>query len=266
MGRDTLILLTNDDGVWAPGIRALAAGLAALGEVRVVAPLAECSGTGCRITLKDPLRVRPVERGGVPFGLGVEGSPVDCVKLAFRVFLPRSPDLVVSGVNQGANLGVNAFYSGTVGAALEGAMLGVPSLALSLARFTDPDFRLSVEVGTAIARAVLGRGLPGRTLLNVNVPPLDPGEVRGLRLTRQGTGGLREEYERRTDPTGRDYYWIKGQPSPGTKDETSDDAAVRAGYVSVTPMVADLSLRGGPDGLDGLEGLLRGLLPERGEG
>lgn len=232
MAQKPLILVTNDDGVHAPGLRAAAAALRDAGEVHVVAPDREVSACSQSLTLKHPLRAESVEPGFH----SVDGTPADCVNLALVKLLPRRPDLVVSGINRGANLGEDVFYSGTVGGAREGTFFGVPSLAVSLAARAESDFNYAAEFTVKLARLVLERGLPERTLLNVNVPA---GEPVGVMVTVQG----RREHEgtilEGLDPRRRTYYWIEEGRDNWVSDKTSDIHAVRQGYISITPLQSD---------------------------
>jgi 5'-nucleotidase len=233
MAQKPLILVTNDDGVHASGLRAVVAALDAVGEVHVVAPDREVSACSQALTLKHPLRAESVE----PRIHSVDGTPADCVNLALVKLLPRRPELVVSGINRGANLGEDVFYSGTVGGAREGTFFGVPSLAVSLAVRTEAvEFGHAAEFTLKLARLVLERGLPERTLLNVNVPP---GKPVGAMVTVQG----RREHEgtilEGLDPRRRTYYWIEEGRDKWVSDETSDIHAVRQGYISLTPLQSD---------------------------
>ncbi|RMF79901.1 MAG: 5'/3'-nucleotidase SurE [Nitrospirae bacterium] len=237
------ILVTNDDGIHADGLYRLAEAMRALGEVSVVAPLVERSAVGHALTLTDPLRVERVHHGGELYGHAVNGTPADCVKLAVRMLLDRPPDLVVSGINHGANTGHNLIYSGTVSAATEGAILGIPSVAVSRAWSPDPDFGPAAEVALEVARRVLDHGLPEGILLNVNVPALPREGIRGFRLTEQGRGRFVETFEARVDPRGKTYYWQAGETLVADEGEGSDDGALAAGYVSVTPIHYDLTAR-----------------------
>lgn len=227
-----LILVTNDDGVHAPGIRALALALRELGQVHVVAPDREVSACAQSLTLTRPLRADTIE----PFFHSVDGTPADCVNLALVKLLPKRPDLVVSGINRGANLGDDIFYSGTVGGAREGTFFGLPSIAISLAAKTDPDFEHSAAFAKKLARMVLDKGLPERTLLNVNVPA---GEPKGVAITVQG----RREHEgtilEGLDPRRRTYYWIEEGRDRWERDEVSDINAIRNGLISITPLQTD---------------------------
>jgi len=229
-----LILVTNDDGVHAPGIKALAAGLASLGTVHVVAPDREVSACAQSLTLKHPLRAERVDERVH----AVDGTPADCVNLALVKLLPRRPDLVVSGINRGANMGEDVFYSGTVGGAREGTFFGVPSIAMSLAvrEAKDLDFAPAAAFAARLAGLVLSKGLPERTLLNVNVPPGTPA---GVAVTVQG----RREHEgtifEGLDPRRRTYYWIEEGKDIWLSDEMSDIHAVRSGLISVSPLQSD---------------------------
>lgn len=231
------ILVSNDDGIQAPGIRALTEALEPLGEVTVVAPLTEQSATSHALTLHHPLRVK--ELG--PRSFGVEGTPTDSVLLAVKELLPDPPDLVVSGINQGPNMGEDVLYSGTVAAAMEGAILGIPSLAVSLASWKDHDFDGASVVAAGLARTLLSRELPPRFLLNVNVPPVPRASLGGLRITQLGNRVYNDVIIKKTDPRGRAYYWIGGGEPSWTPSTESDFAAVSEGHVSVTPLLMNLT-------------------------
>lgn len=248
---DPLILVTNDDGVHAPGIKALAAALDGVGEVHVVAPDREVSACSQSLTLTKPLRAETIE----PYVHAVDGTPADCVNLALVKLLPRRPELVVSGINRGANLGEDVFYSGTVGGAREGTFFGVPSIALSLAAKTDPDFAHAAAFAARLARLVLEKGLPERTLLNVNVPA---GQPKGVAVTVQG----RREHEgtilEGLDPRRRTYYWIEEGRDRWVRDEVSDINAIRKGLVSITPLYTDTTHHAVLQAFRGWQGWLNG--------
>src|SRR5262245_17685312 len=232
MTQQIVILVTNDDGIRAPGIMTLAGALAPLGEVHVVAPDREVSACAQSLTLKHPLRVEALgERIHA-----VDGTPADCVNLALVKLLPRRPDLVVSGINRGANLGEDVFYSGTVGGAREGTFFGIPSVAVSLATRSEVDFGPAAEFAGRLCARVIEHGLPVRTLLNVNVPP---GRPAGMAFTVQG----RREHEgtilEGLDPRRRTYYWIEEGRDEWVSDEMSDIFAVRKGLISVSPLHTD---------------------------
>jgi len=232
-----LILLTNDDGIYAPGLLALKNALSEIGEVKVVAPLVEQSAVAHTITLSHPLRAIEVERGGRLFGIGVSGSPADCVKLALKELLDEKPDFLVSGINLGMNLGVNVLYSGTVAAAVEGAMSGITSIAASVEMEDRPKFDTAANVVKWLIHRLLELKMPSGLLLNVNVPSAP---VKGVRITRQSLAAVQESFDRRTDPRGRRYYWITAEITE-TEEEGSDIRAVKEGFVSITPLQYDLT-------------------------
>jgi len=230
------ILVTNDDGVHSDGIHVLAAALQRHGEVLVVAPNIEASAIGHALTLRRPLRMEHL-RDGV---YEVDGTPTDCVNIAFtQLYRDSVPDLVVSGINKGYNLGDDVTYSGTVAGAMEGALLGVPSIAVSLERSTEQyDFRPAAEAASAIAGAVLERGLPTRVFLNINVPP---GKSRGMRVTVQGKRNHVTVVAERIDPRNKAYFWIEEGENHWEPHDRSDFQAVRDGFVSITPLQPDLT-------------------------
>lgn len=235
------ILVTNDDGIYTPGILALYEAMQKVGEPYVVAPDYERSAVGHAITISDPLRVQEVERNGDFFGWAVNGTPADCVKLAAKSILNFRPDLVVSGINQGPNTAINVIYSGTVSAATEGTIMGIPSIAFSLTSFKKSDFSLAKEVAQKIAAAVLQHGIPEGTLLNVNIPALPKEQITGIKITRQGRGRYEEFFEKRIDPMNRTYYWLGGKRLFLDTDEDIDEVATQNGYISVTPLQYDLT-------------------------
>jgi 5'-nucleotidase len=229
------ILVTNDDGVRADGIHALAAALAELGEVLVVAPHIEASAIGHALTLRRPVRLEQIADGVFE----VDGTPTDCVNVAVtKLMAGVVPDLVVSGINKGYNLGDDITYSGTVAGAMEGALLGAPSIAVSLARSHTHDFSRAAAAGAKMAALVLRDGLPPRTFLNLNVPPDDP---KGFRLTVQAKRNHITTVDERLDPRGRPYYWIEEGQNEWAPHDRSDYQAIRDGYVSVTPLQPDLT-------------------------
>lgn len=239
------ILITNDDGYQAPGLRALAEALTEVGRVVVVAPDRERSGGGHAITAHKPLRVDPVDIGPGIEGYRVNGSPADCVKLGIDALLERAPDLVFSGINAGANLGTDILYSGTVSGAVEGAIYGVPSAALSLVRGEEGEpenYSEAAAFAVRLARLLMERGLPEGILLNVNVPaPRAEGPAKGVRITRLGVRRYRDVFHRRTDPRGKAYYWLAGRAVDLDQGPDTDASAVREGYISVTPIHFDLT-------------------------
>ncbi|HEX5529001.1 MAG TPA: 5'/3'-nucleotidase SurE [Methylomirabilota bacterium] len=233
----SVILVTNDDGIHARGLAVLAEALAAIGEVYVVAPDREQSAVGHALTLHRPLRVDKVAERR----FAVNGTPSDCVNLAVLGLLPEPPVLVAAGINHGTNLGDDVTYSGTVSAAMEGTLLGVPSMAVSQADPEADGFEGAGAVARAVAMRLLVEGLPAKTLLNVNVPR---GEVQGIRLTRLGHRVYREKVIREVDPRGRPCYWIGAGPPEWAEDTGADIAAVHGGYASVTPLHLDLTHHG----------------------
>ncbi|RKZ30230.1 5'/3'-nucleotidase SurE [bacterium] len=238
------ILLVNDDGIYAPGLNALANRLGEKYEIVIVSPDREQSSVGHAITLADPLRIYEVKQDGNFFGYAVSGTPADCVKLAIRVILERPPDLLISGINQGANVGASLIYSGTVSAATEGTMLLIPSIAVSLdTHREDANFADAAIIVEKIAEKVLKYGLPGGVLLNVNVPHIPMDKIKGIRITRQATTYFDDFFERRIDPQGRTYYWMSGTMVEVDRGEDSDIMAIRQGYVSITPVHYDLTAK-----------------------
>ncbi|MGE3512487.1 MAG: 5'/3'-nucleotidase SurE [Vicinamibacterales bacterium] len=230
-----LILVTNDDGYRSEGITALAKAANSLGDVVVVAPVDEASAIGHALTLKRPLRLESIASGV----FAVDGTPTDCVNIAVTQVFRRLPDLVLSGINKGYNLGDDITYSGTVAGALEAALLGVPSLAVSL-RMTRGtyDFSHAAQAAVSVAGAMLQRPLPPRTFLNLNVPK---GQPKGFRVTVQASRNHITAVAERHDPKGRPYFWIEEGQDSWHPHDRSDYEAVRAGYVSITPLQPDLT-------------------------
>jgi 5'-nucleotidase len=235
MGSSLRILVTNDDGVRSEGIRALASALAGLGEVTIVAPGSEASAIGHALTLARPLRLEKVSEHVYM----VDGTPTDCVNVAVTKVLSGRPDLIVSGINKGYNLGDDVTYSGTVAGAMEAALLGLPGIAVSLQRTRGLfDFRQAASAATKVAQVVLARGLPTRTFLNVNVPRET---ARGFRVTVQAKRNHVTSVRESMDPRGTPYYWIEEGESRWEPHDRSDYQAVRDGWISVTPLHPDLT-------------------------
>jgi 5'-nucleotidase len=210
--------------------------------VTIVAPDAERSAVGHAITTLTPLRVKEFREGRERMGYAINGTPADCVKIGIgSVFEGQPPDIAVSGINLGSNTATNIIYSGTVSAATEARILGVPSMAVSLATFRDPEWTYAAALGRRIAAAILRRGLPPRVLLNVNVPNLPRSRIRGVRVTRQGESAFIEEFAVREDPRRQPYYWLAGSYQNRDEDPTTDAWAIEHGYVSVTPVTFDLT-------------------------
>jgi 5'-nucleotidase len=240
------ILVTNDDGVHSEGIKALADALRPLGDITVVAPIQEASAIGHALTLRRPLRIDDIG----PNVFAVDGTPTDCVNLAIAQVLKGKPDLIVSGINKGWNLGDDVTYSGTVSGALEGALLEIPSIAVSTQRIKDQcEFGPSAVAAATVAQAVLERGLPKFTLLNINVPM---GPTRGFRVTVQARRNHVTVVDARTDPRHREYYWIEEGENEWEPHDRSDYQAVRDGYISITPLQPDMTAH---DALAYVEGL-----------
>ena len=238
------ILITNDDGIHSEGIEALETAMNEIGEVYVVAPASEMSGASHSLTLERPLRIRQIDDRHWT----VDGTPTDCVTLALNRILTdgERPDICVSGINHGANLGDDATYSGTVAGAMEATILGVPGLAFSLVATRTHDFTESARVAIEVTRKALADGLPEWTLLNVNIPK---GTPKGIRVTRQGFKEAKPVISEHTDPRGKLYYWI-GEVRAGFRAEGGTDfEAVDEGYVSVTPMRSDLTNHAAIEGM-----------------
>lgn len=236
------ILITNDDGIYSEGIRALYESLKTIGKVTIVAPDAERSAVGHAITLSDPLRVKKVNRFGKFFGYATTGTPADCVKLAIRALLKKKPDLIVSGINLGPNVGYSVLYSGTVSGATEGAILGIPSFAISLATFTNPDYSFSAKFAKKLAKQIIqNKGLPKGTLLNVNIPAVSRKDIKGIRIVRQSEKAIEERFDKREDPRKRIYYWLTGEVVKSDKKEDADIETIRNNYISITPIHCDMT-------------------------
>ena len=230
------ILITNDDGIHSKGIYALWQAMDELGDTFVVAPHEEQSAKSHAITISDPLRVQKIERPNGFMGHAVSGTPADCAKIAIRSLMIEQPDILISGINQGANLGTNLIYSGTVSAATEGALLGIPSIAISLASFKTDNYKVAKRVATNVVKYVMKNNLPKGTLLNVNVPYCNENMINGFRITRQGNQHFVDEFEERSDPRNKTYYWIKGKAVDEDKSMDYDGKALLEKYVSITPV------------------------------
>lgn len=235
------ILLANDDGIYSEGIYALYEKLSEIADVTVVAPITEQSAVGHAITIADPLRVVDFYKFGKFFGYGIKGTPADCVKIAISDIMDKKPDLVVSGINHGANLATNVIYSGTVSAATEGAMMGVPSIAVSLATKEKADFSPSAEIGAYFAEYLYKSDMPDHTVLNVNVPPLSKDKIKGWRFARQGNSRYLDAFAKRKDPRGGSYYWLVGEKNEIDMTPDTDEFMIENGFVSVTPLMFDMT-------------------------
>jgi 5'-nucleotidase len=237
-----LILVSNDDGITAPGIRALVEAVRELGEVVIVAPDSPQSGMGHAVTISKPLRLEKTDIYGDLLAYQCSGTPADCVKLAVDKVLHRKPDLLVSGINHGSNSSINVLYSGTMSAAMEGAIEGIPAVGFSLCNFAyDADFSIAGRVAKQIAHNILTNGLPQGTLLNVNIPKVTEAELKGIKVCRQAQAKWQEEFDERKDPNGRKYFWLTGKFVNYDKGDDTDEWALANNYVSVVPVHFDLT-------------------------
>ncbi|PCH96532.1 MAG: 5'/3'-nucleotidase SurE [Bacteroidetes bacterium] len=240
--RKPTILVTNDDGITAPGIRALIAEMRKIGDVTVLAPDKPQSGTGHSITLEDPLRLNEIKTDGSYKEYSCSGTPVDCVKMAVNVVLKRKPDLLVSGINHGSNSSINVIYSGTMSAALEGALEGIPSIGFSLLNNKqDADFSTAGKYASKFAKLALKNGVPKACCLNINIPNLKEKQIKGVKVCRQANANWKEEFDVRTDPFGRKYYWLTGVFKNYDKGKDTDEWALANGYVSIVPVQYDVT-------------------------
>ncbi|MBI5020075.1 MAG: 5'/3'-nucleotidase SurE [Ignavibacteriales bacterium] len=235
------ILVSNDDGIDAPGIYALAQELSKIGDVIVVAPDEQRSAVGHAITMNYPLRLKKFYKNKKFFGYAVDGTPADCVKLAVRKVFKKNPDLLISGINHGSNTAINIIYSGTVSAATEGTILGIPSIAVSLTTYEKADFRYAAKLSRQLAAYILKKPIPKDTLLNVNVPPLKEKEIQGIRITRQGKSRWDDTFDVRRDPNNKEYFWLTGKLDVVDSSEETDLISIFQKYVSITPIHFDLT-------------------------
>lgn len=236
------ILLTNDDGIHAEGIQVLSKSLAEVADVTVVAPSYERSASGHGITLHKPIRAEKVNFKHPNInGWSVVGTPADCVKLALEALMEKPPDLVVSGINRGANLGTDVLYSGTVSAAIEGMINGLPSVAVSLIDSTNFDFTFAASYTVKLCTLLKHKGFPPDTLLNVNIPNCGIHHINGVKITKLGVRRYINAVERRKDPRGREYFWLAGKPVNVTGDGNTDVDAIENNYVSISPIFFDLT-------------------------
>ncbi|MEX0944685.1 MAG: 5'/3'-nucleotidase SurE [Balneolaceae bacterium] len=234
-----LILVCNDDGIFSPGIKALAEVADEFGDVEIIAPDRQQSAVGHSITIQTPLRTRAFRIDDRFNGQAVSGTPADSIKLAHNQLLKRKPDLVVSGINHGSNAGINILYSGTVSAATEGTILGYPSIAISCTDFDEKaDLTGCQNAARKVIGYVLNHGLPKGVTLNLNAPA---GELKGIKWVRQANSRYVEEFEGRVDPHNRDYYWMTGKFQMLDNDEDNDISAINRGFASLTPIQYDLT-------------------------
>jgi len=238
-----LILLTNDDGIEASGIYALYKIFSEEKdfEIKIIAPEVERSAMGHAITVFDPIWVRKEYRDGNFYGYSVNGTPADCVKL-YHELLGVKPDLLISGINRGSNMGENIIYSGTVSAATEGISNGIPSVAISVDSYMEPDYEFSAKFARDMAYMIFKNGeLPEKTLLNINIPDLSEDLIKGVKITKQSDAKFKDYFLKRSDPRGRDYYWMDGEFIEITRCDDSDYCAVKNGYISITPIQYDMT-------------------------
>ena len=239
-----LILVTNDDGITAPGLRVLIDIMNEFGDVCVVAPDSPQSGMGHAITINNTLHcdAMPVNEDQPQQEYNCSGTPVDCVKLAVNEILKRKPDLCVSGINHGSNSSINVIYSGTMSAAVEAGTQGIPSIGFSLSDYNlDADFEPVKNFVRTITKECLENGMPAGVVLNVNFPKLKEKDIRGIKICRQANAYWKEKFDKRTNPLGRDYYWLTGEFINQDKGEDTDEWALKNGYVSVVPVQFDLT-------------------------
>ena len=235
------ILLTNDDGILAEGLIALYEELKGDFELSIVAPETEMSAVGHAITLSNPLRVRRFKRNGTFFGYGVSGTPADCVKIGVQEILQQRPDMILSGINLGSNVGINLLYSGTVSAATEGAFLDIPSVAISLNTKNDPDFGFAAKFSRRMIRFVRENGLREGTALNVNIPAIPEDQIKGVSFTTQDLVRHKDIYEKRNDPRGNVYYWLATETPVEDSIPDTDLMALRENRITITPISFDLT-------------------------
>jgi 5'-nucleotidase len=235
------ILLTNDDGIQAPGLVALAVLLSAENDLTIAAPDIERSGVSHALTISRPIFVSETIVAD-RMGFAVSGLPADCVKLGIDRLVKNRPDLVVSGINRGANTGVNIFYSGTVAAAIEATFAGIPAIAVSIDSFAPLDYLFSAQFVANLIRIIQNQKLPGNIVLNINIPDLPESRIQGVRLTRQSRRRYKDRYLRRQTPNGKPYYWLDGDAPEQMDDERIDDCALAKGWISITPLSADFNL------------------------
>jgi 5'-nucleotidase len=253
-GRVLNILITNDDGIMSPGIIELAERLSESHEVLVVAPDVERSATGHAITIRTPLWAKEVRVGNKNLGYAINGTPADCVKLGLLAISEVPIDLVVSGINKGQNMGVDVLYSGTVSGALEGAVMDTPSIAISSSDWSNPFYSTAARFLARFLHEFDVKRMPPFTALNINVPSVDYGELKGWRVTRQSRRRYKDYFEKRKDPYGNNYYWIFGEVVEDECSVDSDFCAVKENYVSITPLHAIMTDIGYLEELKGLSG------------
>lgn len=240
-----LILVTNDDGITAPGLRALVRYMKEIGDVVVVAPDSPQSGKGHAITLDIALYAKKVKldlENGAKEEYSCSGTPADCVKMALQELLGRKPDICISGINHGSNSSINVIYSGTMSAAIEAGIEGIPAIGFSLCDYSwNADFTQAEESIKKIVREALSNGIPTGVVLNVNIPKLNKQNIKGIKICRQARANWKEKFDKRTNPMGKDYYWLTGEFELLDKGEDTDEWALANGYISVVPTQFDLT-------------------------
>ncbi len=246
--RRPMILVTNDDGIYSPGIRALAQAMDELGDVVVIAPISEQSAVGHSITLTNPIRVNDYSLGSELShirALGISGTPSDCMKLALHELSHRKPDLTVSGINRGSNVAINVIYSGTISAATESSVNGIDSIAFSLdSKDINADYSAASTYAKIIAGKVLRSRLPRGIVLSANIPDLPEDKIKGIRVTRQAISRWEEDFIARTDPSNKPYYWYRGMLQVSDEATDTDAKVMEEGYVSITPLQCDRTAHG----------------------
>ena len=236
-----MIILSNDDGFNAEGIRVLRKEIARITEVVIVAPETEQSAMGHAITLLEPLKVREVRENDELLGYAVKGTPADCVKIAVTELLDEPPEMVVSGINLGGNLGTCVIYSGTVSAATEACIMGIPAIAVSLDTFENPDFQPAAEFIAKLIPFLREKPIPDGVVLNINVPPIPKDQIAGVAITRQGKSRVIETFDKRVDPRNNIYYWLAGEMRFDEVDDGTDCELISKNYISITPIHYDLT-------------------------
>lgn len=248
------ILLTNDDGIYAKGLSSLYEELSCEGECLIVAPEIEQSAVGHAITIFRPLMVRRAMKSGTFLGYAVLGTPADCVKIGIKELVENPVDIVVSGINRGANAGINVLYSGTVSAATEAAIMGIPSLAISLDTHKEADFTFAAGFARKMVRMITNNSSLRGSAINVNVPCIPADQIKGVVVVRQGKSNVIESFEKRVDPRENIYYWVSGNSVCGSEEKDTDVGALAAGFITITPIQYDLTRY---DLLDTLQDVLK---------
>lgn len=237
-----LILITNDDGVYAPGIRALIETIKPLGDILVIAPDKPQSGMGHAITINSTLRIKKIHEETGYAEYSCSGTPVDCVKIAVNKLLPRKPDLCLSGINHGSNSSINVIYSGTMSAAVEGCIESIPSIGFSLCDISvEADFGASKKIAYSVAKRILEHGLPADVCLNVNIPNIEYEKLNGIKICRQAKASWEEELDERKDPSGQSYFWLTGVFKNYDHGADTDEWALANQYVSIVPVHIDFT-------------------------